>query len=230
LRAALLDMDFAISVYIGAAQREKREALEKFSASFFESIGSITTVASAAEELSTSIHEISGQVQNANATVQRAVQTADETTIIVNSLVDATRHIEGIVTLIRDVAGKTNLLALNATIEAARAGEAGRGFAVVAAEVKDLASQTARATHEIEQQIMTIQQVTGQTSQAMQDIHHGNETVREVFASISAAVEEQSAATQEIARSADDAEKGARSVSDQMAELAADTRRERMAS
>ena len=108
------------------------------------------------------------------------------------------------VRLISDIAGQTNLLALNATIEAARAGGAGRGFAVVAGEVKALAAQTAKATAEIGQQIETVRGATEQTVQAMTEVGNIIGTMDEVTAAISAAVEQQSATTREIAASVQD--------------------------
>ena len=126
--------------------------------------------ASAANELSASIDEISRQLSQTNNLVGIAVNEAGATNDQIGSLANAAQKIGDVVKLIQDVAGQTNLLALNATIEAARAGAAGRGFAVVAQEVKTLASQTEKATGDITQQISSIEATTTSVVQAMQAI------------------------------------------------------------
>ncbi|WBV44992.1 methyl-accepting chemotaxis protein [Pseudoroseomonas cervicalis] len=162
--------------------------------------GGVQTVASATEELSASIGEISRQVSQAAEMTGRAVQNARGTDETVRALDASARRIGEVVGLITSIAGQTNLLALNATIEAARAGEAGKGFAVVASEVKNLASQTSKATDEIAAQIAEIQQATAATVASIQGISTAIEEVSGITASIAAAVEQQSAATGEIAR------------------------------
>ena len=116
-----------------------------------------------------------------------------------SELVGAAEKIGQVTQIISEIAAQTNLLALNATIEAARAGEAGKGFAVVASEVKSLATQTAKATEEIAQQIKGIQESSGATASAIREIGQIIDTVNGISSSISGAVEEQSAATREIA-------------------------------
>jgi methyl-accepting chemotaxis protein len=164
--------------------------------------GHAQTIAAAAQELSASVDEISRQVSQATAISDRAVGEATKTNGAVADLSAAALRIGDVVKLISDIAGQTNLLALNATIEAARAGEAGKGFAVVAGEVKNLASQTARATEEISAQINAIQSATRDSVTAISAIEATIREISSVSGSISEAVSQQSAATQEIARTA----------------------------
>jgi methyl-accepting chemotaxis protein len=172
------------------------------------------SVAAATEELSASIREISQQVASSASVANHAVGEARRTDATVMKLSDASHRIGEVVKLISDIASQTNLLALNATIEAARAGEAGKGFAVVASEVKNLANQTGKATEDISAQIAGMQTATGEAVDAIKAITETIGRIDQIAATIAAAVEEQGAATQEIARSVQQAAGGARDVSD----------------
>ncbi|SFO59549.1 Methyl-accepting chemotaxis protein [Bradyrhizobium sp. Ghvi] len=173
----------------------------------------VQTVAAATEELSASISEISRQVAESSSIASAAAGEADRTNGEVQALADAAQRIGDVVALITGIAQQTNLLALNATIEAARAGEAGRGFAVVAAEVKNLATQTAKATEEITGQVAAIQGATQASVSAIQSIGTTIQRVNEIAAAIAAAVEQQGAATREIARNVQQASQGTNEVS-----------------
>jgi methyl-accepting chemotaxis protein len=166
-----------------------------------EASSSMQSVASATEELSTSVDEIGKRVRESNLIAEAAVRQAEQTDARIGKLSRAAQQIGDVVKLITAIAEQTNLLALNATIEAARAGESGRGFAVVAAEVKSLASQTARATDEISSHISGMQGATQESVAAIKEIGDTIGQISEIASSISTAVEQQSTATQEIARS-----------------------------
>ena len=160
----------------------------------------IQAVAAATEEITSSVNEIGRQVHESNRIASTAVSQAQKTDESIARLSLAAGRINDVVKLIREVAEQTNLLALNATIEAARAGEAGRGFAVVASEVKALATQTAKATAEIDAQVADMQTATAESVAAIKEIGSTITLISEVSSAIAAAVEQQGAATQEIAR------------------------------
>jgi methyl-accepting chemotaxis protein len=173
---------------------------ESAGAASAEASANVRDIASAADELAASVGEIDRQVAQSNAIATKAVSEAERTNATVKELNAAAGRIGTVVKLITDIAEQTNLLALNATIEAARAGEAGRGFAVVANEVKALSGQTARATDDIRAQIAGMQQATMRSIEAIGAIEHTIRAIGAISGAIAAAVTEQGAATQEIAR------------------------------
>jgi methyl-accepting chemotaxis protein len=179
----------------------------------------VQSVASATEEMTSSVNEISRQVQESSKIAAEAVKQAQQTDGRINELSKAAGRIGDVVKLITAIAEQTNLLALNATIEAARAGEAGRGFAVVASEVKQLASQTAKATDEIGTQIAGMQTATQDSVAAIKEIGGTIGRISEIASTIAAAVEEQGAATQEIARNVGEAAKGTAQVASNITDV-----------
>ncbi|KQP59741.1 methyl-accepting chemotaxis protein [Methylobacterium sp. Leaf108] len=185
-----------------------------------EAAFNVNTVAAAAEELGSSVQEIGRQVSGSATLAQDVVAEAAQTEHLVQELSAGAAKIGDVVSLISNIAGQTNLLALNATIEAARAGEAGRGFAVVASEVKELAAQTARATQEIGSQIARIQSSTNLAVMAIQGITARIHDIAGLSTAIAAAVEEQSAATQEIVRNVAQAATGTGEVTSNISGVA----------
>jgi methyl-accepting chemotaxis protein len=162
--------------------------------------------------MASSVSEIGRQVEESSRMSVEAVKQAEKADQRIAELLTAAGRIGDVVKLITAIAEQTNLLALNATIEAARAGEAGKGFAVVASEVKQLATQTAKATEEIGAQIAMMQSATQDSVAAIKEIGSTIDTLAGIANAIAAAVEEQGAATQEISRNVQEAAQGTAEV------------------
>ncbi len=199
-------------VMSGAAEETTTQA-QAVGAASQQASTNVQVVASAAEEMASSIQEISGQLQEALQVASRAVREAETARQLIDELGTSSSEIGEVVRVITSIAEQTNLLALNATIEAARAGEAGKGFAVVANEVKQLASQTARATEEISAKINGVQESTSRAVGQIGGITEVISQINQISTAIASAVEEQSAVVAEIARSASEASRGTDDVS-----------------
>ncbi len=169
-------------------------------------------VASATEELSASIKEISGQADQSKDVSDRAIQQVLRARQVMQEVADSAQAVAQIVNVISEIARQTNLLALNAAIEAARAGDAGRGFGVVASEVKELANQTRSSTKDIADRIEGVSASVERGGKAVEDISAALEQLAGYVNSISSAIYEQNAVTTEIARGAEQGVASVRAV------------------
>jgi methyl-accepting chemotaxis protein len=185
-----------------------------------EASANVSTAAGAADEMSSSIAEISRQLHKTADIVRTAVSEAEATNDEIAGLAAAAEKIGEVVKLIQNIAGQTNLLALNATIEAARAGDAGRGFAVVASEVKSLAVQTAKATEEIISHIAAVQGSTEGAVDAIRQIAERMRQINEYTSDVAASVEEQNAATGAISHNVASAAEGTKVIVGVLAQVA----------
>jgi methyl-accepting chemotaxis protein len=209
----------AIAEALSASSMRTSEAARGAASAADQALGNAQTVASAAEQLSTSIREISGQMNLSTAVVGRAVMAGGEARATIQDLTTQVGRIGEVANMIGGIAAQTNLLALNATIEAARAGDAGKGFAVVASEVKQLATQTARSTEEITRCISEVRAATDASVAAVGRIEKTIDELRAIAGSIAAAVEQQGAATAEIARNVGNSAEAAREVTRRIGEV-----------
>lgn len=196
---------------------------ERTSSSVDEGAGlamtNVETVAAAVTEMTSSIQEISRQINSTMKIISQTVKQAETATDETEKMAMSVEQIDNIIVLIRDIAEQTNLLALNATIEAARAGETGKGFAVVAAEVKALANQTSQATEQIANTIADVQGRSASVKGAINTIRDSIGEINQYSTSVASAIEQQSGVTNDIAKNMQSASEGVNGISTNMNEV-----------
>ncbi len=210
------------AVAMAECVQRARAATMEASAATEQALNSTNLIAAATEQLTNSIREISDKVSTVAGTTGRAVDAGAVARDKMSNLSSVVAKISEVVALIGEIANKTNLLALNATIEAARAGDAGKGFAVVANEVKQLSNQTTRSTEEIRRQIDQVLQASNDTVAATNSIQSLIGEVDEAASAIAAVMQQQSSATEEIARNASQSLSAVKGVTQAMSSVDAE--------
>jgi methyl-accepting chemotaxis protein len=214
----MIDQNFAeIDTAVARSAQEATSA----AAAAHQTSGNVQTVAAAAEELANSVLEVSSSMAKSRTATDSAFDQVTAAGDYTRRLSDAASAMTGIVKLIQTIAGQINLLALNATIESARAGEAGRGFAVVAQEVKNLASQAAKATDQITSEINGVQSISTDVVGALESIRGSVDIMRDHVVATSAAIEEQSAVTRDMSANMHDAARAVGEISANASQISA---------
>jgi len=205
---------------VAAAAEESSVNVHSMAQSFGMTSDKLTSVAGATEEMSSTVGEIAANTEKARLVSSDATQQAFAVSAMMKELGQAAQDIGKVTEAITSISAQTNLLALNATIEAARAGSAGKGFAVVANEIKELAQQTATATEDIKTKIASVQSSTGAAIGDIEKIAAVIKDVGDIVSSISAAIEEQSIATKDVAANIANANQGVSEANERVSQTA----------
>ncbi len=208
---------------VSAAAEEMSTNMNSVAAATEQATANIQMIVAGTEEMTATIQEIAGNMARGGETTSHAVEKAQEVSLKVDELGKAASEINKVTETIADISEQTNLLALNATIEAARAGEAGKGFSVVAGEIKALAQQTAEATTQISEKISSVQTTTDESVSAIEAIVKVINDINEIVTTVAAAIEEQSATTQEISTNVSQAALGIQEVNENVNQASAVT-------
>jgi len=209
---------------VASAAEESSANSVSVAASMEQAATNLASVAESTSQMSATVTEIASNSEKARVISQQASTQAAEITSLMRNLGAAAHEIGKVTETITAISSQTNLLALNATIEAARAGAAGKGFAVVANEIKELARQTAAATEDIKQKIVSVQNSTGGAVSDIEKITHVISEVGSIVANIAAAIEEQATVTRDVAGSIAQASTGVKDANERVAQTATATK------